>query len=695
MKQNKLWMVVAAAMTCSAIGAQTRSEAALEALAGQWLRTDSVRRLEIPITPLAVATRAGQAEAAYAVYAPVSGSGYVVLATAEDQTPVLGFSETGIYDARTAPPAMTQWLEGTANRVSTHLTRSAVDTLTAVSPLLGRIAYGQDAPYNGRCPWIGEQRALTGCVATAMAEMMAYYRYPEQMVGDSIQYMVDSTGVTVSWDPATTSFRWDDIRSTYSQAYTPYEGIDSLGTTENFGAVYAGYYTYGSYLVIVMQQLCYSGETSFSGTMQLLLTDADGTLIRPVGTADNRPSLSKYQYYSSYSYITPELSAMISSDLPDGDYRLYVGLKESGSDKWQIVQHWDNYLNVVPGTAFYVPLRKSGWTYTVNDVEFETAYSEVQASAIAEVCGACGAAALAQYDTLATGAYTENMVRAMYRNFGYDDGLQFVSNEFVPATDSVESDLLSELQAGRPVFAAGSNLSGGGHQFLIDGYQVQDSLLYFHFNWGWSGYENGYFVLNIDHHWLDGGLVNEFSYQFDYVTGMQPDDGVQAPMQLLSEAVTLSAPEFTPGQLIGFRSFEVTNPSPRTFEGVIRVYAVDEADASREYLLTTFGRTVSTLDFDRYVTYGGSARLSDSIPVGNYRVELRTLEAGQTEEVPVRMKAMSTFQVVVATGIESVRNDEALPRRTRRMTIDGRPIADGVEVHGLYIENGRVRVAGH
>jgi hypothetical protein len=48
----------------------------------------------------------------------------------------------------------------------------------------------------------------------------------------------------------------------------------------------------------------------------------------------------------------------------------------------------------------------------------------------------------------------------------------------------------SELQAGRPVQYEGIDTNEGGHTWVCDGYDANDFL---HMNWGWGGFDNGYF----------------------------------------------------------------------------------------------------------------------------------------------------------------------------------------------------------
>jgi hypothetical protein len=55
--------------------------------------------------------------------------------------------------------------------------------------------------------------------------------------------------------------------------------------------------------------------------------------------------------------------------------------------------------------------------------------------------------------------------------------------------------LKEELDKGHPILYSGYSGNGAGHAFILDGYQ---DTLFWHFNWGWSGYGNGYYNLNFE-----------------------------------------------------------------------------------------------------------------------------------------------------------------------------------------------------
>lgn len=89
-----------------------------------------------------------------------------------------------------------------------------------IGPLLGEINYNQGTPYNNYCPILaGDQnrRSVTGCVATAMAQVMRYYRYPACGVGEAIY--TSSNGAATFYF-AEHPFDWNNMLEDYeSQHY--------------------------------------------------------------------------------------------------------------------------------------------------------------------------------------------------------------------------------------------------------------------------------------------------------------------------------------------------------------------------------------------------------------------------------------------------------------------------------------------
>jgi hypothetical protein len=115
-------------------------------------------------------------------------------------------------------------------------------------------------------------------------------------------------------------------------------------------------------------------------------------------------------------------------------------------------------------------------------------------NAVATLMYHCGVSVNMTYGIGSTGgssAQTLDVADALKTYFGYPASV--LGKHRSDYTDSDWIALLkSELDAGRPMQYAGTG-SGGGHSFVCDGYDANDM---FHFNWGWSGQDDGYFSVD-------------------------------------------------------------------------------------------------------------------------------------------------------------------------------------------------------
>ena len=185
----------------------------------------------------------------------LDGGGYVIASGDSRALPVLGYSATGTIDWDRMPDNMRTWLKSYdqamatlgdtkefTDGVSTHGQKTRAPR-KAIAPLLKtqwnqREPYWNDSPpYDGANPdWKG-QPTLTGCVATAMAMIMNYYRWPKDACTEIPAYDITTAHENVEkvWHidalPPTT-FDWDNMLDTYK---TPDGGI--IGTPEQQEAV--------------------------------------------------------------------------------------------------------------------------------------------------------------------------------------------------------------------------------------------------------------------------------------------------------------------------------------------------------------------------------------------------------------------------------------------------------------------------
>ncbi len=121
---------------------------------------------------------------------------------------------------------------------------------------------------------------------------------------------------------------------------------------------------------------------------------------------------------------------------------------------------------------------------------------EAAANAVATLMHDCGVAVDMNYNTTSSGegsGASHNLVAyALITYFGYDRSIRNVTRCYY-SDEEWETMMLAELEAGRPVVYSGASTKNGGHEFVLDGY---DGNGCYHFNWGWSGLCNGFFLLS-------------------------------------------------------------------------------------------------------------------------------------------------------------------------------------------------------
>ena len=149
-------------------------------------------------------------------------NGFVIVSNDDRATPVLGYSDSGSFNASQMPDNMKAWLQGYAdqiewlkqNNISAPL-RTVGEGFTAIEPLMSSV-WGQNDPFNNSTPVVGGQNCVTGCVATAMAQVMYYHKWPQNATSiPGYDYSYGSLDALSS-----TTFNWDvmqdDYRGTYS-----------------------------------------------------------------------------------------------------------------------------------------------------------------------------------------------------------------------------------------------------------------------------------------------------------------------------------------------------------------------------------------------------------------------------------------------------------------------------------------------
>lgn len=154
---------------------------------------------------------------------------------------------------------------------------------------------------------------------------------------------------------------------------------------------------------------------------------------------------------------------------------------------------------------------------------------------VAKLIYHAGVATYTYYSTDYTETYISYMRDAFVNYFGFDQS----ANWFYDANGDFHWVAKNDLDRGRPLLLSGVSIYGGAHTWVADGYgyfsadDSEGSDEYFHYNWGWGGSNNGWF-LNTDESWFpraDDTTNVEITYYFDryVVQNLFPAEGCQPP----------------------------------------------------------------------------------------------------------------------------------------------------------------------
>lgn len=354
-------------------------------------------------------------DAQYYVYTNADGNGWVMVAANDIARPIIAYSDEGEFRTDKQPANIKCWL-GKYNKqikqaeadgvLATEEVKQEWKQLrkgtgirkgTPVVAALIQTKWDQDEPYYNMCPKVGNDYCVTGCVATAMAQVMNYHKWPNTGTG-SASVSVNSTTYTV--DFSTGNYDWDNMLLKY-RGYFP-EGSNTWTT---------------------------SGVSN--------------------GTTAQQNAVAKLMYHCG-----------VAADM--------------------------EYTTEVSGAYTIYPNKTSTTTRC------------------------------AQYALINNFGYKSSTVKGYSRSGGY--GYTAVSDA------NWHGYLKTELDNARPVMYAGAD-NEGGHSFICDGYDNTTPTRKYHFNWGWSGYCDGYYDIDNLVPGTGGSGAGNGSYNDnqDIIIGIIPD----------------------------------------------------------------------------------------------------------------------------------------------------------------------------
>ncbi len=148
---------------------------------------------------------------------------FVIVSADQRMLPILGYSDNGTLSLDSAPDGLLFMLNSyekqykymVENPDKVTIRTTSVDT--PVEPLI-QTSWGQGTPFNNECPEHNGTRCVTGCIATAMAQVLNYYQQPAQCQGGTFSYTSTSNNIAQTLNFDNISFDWTKMLSHYNSS---------------------------------------------------------------------------------------------------------------------------------------------------------------------------------------------------------------------------------------------------------------------------------------------------------------------------------------------------------------------------------------------------------------------------------------------------------------------------------------------
>jgi hypothetical protein len=271
--------------------------------------------------------------------------GFVVMAADDCVQPILGYSLAGKFDAKDMPENLRWWLQGYSDEIQSAIdnkTRATSETAKmwkdlaegnskagkatmTVAPLI-QTKWNQNKYYNDLCPAVSDGpngHAYTGCVATAMAQIMKYWSYPSTGIGS---HSYTWNGQTLNADFGATTYDWNNMANYYEYYFE--NGTDEYPnplpepSAEEIAAVATLMYHCG-----VSVDMIYGGNsTGGSAAPNAYVSNALKTYFNYKNTAQYKQKTNNSNVY----YTDDEWIAMLKADLDAGHPLQYGGQDPNG-----------------------------------------------------------------------------------------------------------------------------------------------------------------------------------------------------------------------------------------------------------------------------------------------------------------------------------------------------------------------------
>lgn len=305
--------------------------------------------------------------------------------------------------------------------------------------------------------------------------------------------------------------------------------------------------------------------------------------------------------------------------------------------------------------------------------------TEEEKEQISQLMYDCGVMIQMDYSPSGSGAVSMYMPSVMAEHLAYNPKAMLFRKSMYRPKEWFQL-LKQELDKDKLVFYSGHDTKGGGgHAFVIDGYDEENTML--RVNWGWGGSNNGYYNLDLE--------VGKYRFANDNgaVLGLEPDPD-RTGQALTHLALTGGGLSLTSGKIAEGKNFSVqvnsiTNYGNADFDGAVVVVLTDENDNIKTQLsspknvkvpaLSDISTSISNCKLETSTLFKDRVALAAKNPeTGEYEVLRRDVEAetvGSLATIPNFIAGKSSYSAGEVFDLKLFKSGE--PFRSVTWYLDG------------------------
>lgn len=278
--------------------------------------------------------------------------------------------------------------------------------------------------------------------------------------------------------------------------------------------------------------------------------------------------------------------------------------------------------------------------------------TSTQKNAVAKLMYDCGISCNMKYNLSekgGSGASGFDQVKGLYNYFGYDQGMEHLTRNYYKLAEW-NAIIINEINNKRPILYRGQG-SGGGHAFIIDGYNNDG---YFHFNWGWGGNSNGYFVttaLNPGELGIGGG-AGGYNYDQGMTIGIQPAQENSTPSHEITSDGILISEDATNGFIISATRIINYNWNTTSFSVAFQFESLSNGTIQLIQFLSN--KTLDPLYLYNTISFAAND-FANYLDDGEYKVSLvvKPSTTSTWEAMPTLIGAAEYVYMTVSDGMAS------------------------------------------